>query len=81
MVGEIGIANGGADLQPTVRSGFDRVERQTVDVNHPRRRFDVQLHQVDERRAAGDEPHVRALLCGCSLGHAGNRRRGISWAG
>ena len=27
-----------------------------------RGRFDVQLHQVDERRAAGQEAHVGALL-------------------
>ena len=77
MVGEIGIANGGADLQPAVGRGFDLVERQAVDVEHPRRRFDVQLHQIDQRRPAGDEPHVRALLRGLRLRGGRDRRRGI----
>ena len=67
MVGEIRIADGRADLQAAVGRRFDLVERQTVDVEQPRRRFDVQLHQVEQRRAAGDEPHVRALLRGLRL--------------
>ena len=77
MVGEIRISNGGANLQPAVRRCFDLVERQTVDVDQPHRRFDVQLHQIDQRRAAGDEPHVRALLRGFRLRAGRNRRRGI----
>ena len=32
-----------------------------------RGRLDVQLHQIDQRRPAGDEPNVRALLRGVRL--------------
>ena len=77
MVGEIRITNGGANLQAAVRRCFDFVERQTVDVDHPRRHFDVQLHQIDQRRAARNEPHIRTLLCGFRLRGSRNRRRGI----
>ena len=77
MVGEIGIANGGADLQPAVGRRFDLVERQAVDVEEPRGRLDVQLHQVEQRRPAGEEPHVRALLRGFRLRGRRDRRRGI----
>ena len=77
MVGEIRIANRGADLQPAVRRRFDLVERQTVDVEEPRGRFDVQLHQIDQRRPAGEEAHVRALLRGLRLRGRRDRRRGI----
>ena len=37
VVGEIGIANRGADLQPAVGRRFDLVERQAVDVDQPLR--------------------------------------------
>ena len=46
MLREIGIADGSTDLQAAVRRRFDRVERQTVHVDHARRRFDVELHQI-----------------------------------
>ena len=41
------------------------------------RRLDIELHQVDQRRAAGDEAHVRALLRRLRLRRDGDRRRGI----
>jgi hypothetical protein len=80
MVGEICIANGGANLQPAVGCCFDLVERQPVDVDDPRWRFDVQLHQIQQRRAAGDEPHVGALLRSVRWRGARHRRRGIGWS-
>ena len=77
VVGELGIANRRTNLQAAIRRRFDLIERQAVDVEHLRRRFDVQLHQVDQRRPAGEEPHVRALLRGLRLRGARDRRRGI----
>src|SRR5438309_191587 len=69
MIREIRVADCGADLQAAVRSWFDLVERQTVNVEDPGRGLDVQFHQVDERRSPSDEPHVCALLRGpCMAG-------------
>jgi hypothetical protein len=41
MVREIGVAYGGADLEPAVRRLFDLVQRLAVDVEHAPGRFDV----------------------------------------
>ncbi len=77
MVGEIRISNGGPDLQTPLRSGLGLVERQAVDVEDPRGRFDVQLHQIQQSRPAGDESRVRALLRSFRLSGGRDRRRGI----
>ena len=37
-------------------------QRQTIDVDNFLRRLDVQLHQIDQRRSAGDETNVGSLL-------------------
>ena len=42
----------------------DLRQRQTVDVDNTARRFDIELHQIDQRGAARDEANVRALLRG-----------------
>ena len=68
MVGEIRIADRGADFQPAVRRRLDLVEWQTVDVDEPCRRFDIEFHQIDERRPAGDKAHVCTLLRSFRLG-------------
>ena len=43
----------------------------------PHGRLDVELHQIDEGRAAGDEPDVRSLLRRLRLGAGGDRRRRV----
>ena len=54
--------------------GSIRSSGKPVDVDHARGPLDVELHQVDQRRAAGEEPHVRALLCRGRRGRGGDRR-------
>ena len=51
-----------ADLETAAGNGLDLVERQLIDVDDARRVFDIQFHQVDECRSAGDESDIRALL-------------------
>ena len=67
MVGDIGVADEGSDDQATRRARLDVIERETVDVDDLARAFDVELHQVDEGGAAGDEANLRALLGGRGL--------------
>ena len=67
-------------FSPPSGVAFHFVERQTVDVEELRGRFDVQLHQIEQRRPAGDESHVRALLRGFRPRGSRNRRRGICGA-
>ena len=55
MGGQIGVAYPGADPQAAFRSGFDLVQRELVDIDEVRGRLDLQLHQVEEVRAARDE--------------------------
>jgi hypothetical protein len=55
VIGEIGVAHQGADAQTAVRSAFDLVQRQPVNVDHLCGAFDIHLHQVDKIGAAGDE--------------------------
>src|SRR5207244_3338348 len=44
-----------ADAQPAIGRGRDLVECEAVDVDQVRRRLDVELHQVEQVGAAGDE--------------------------
>jgi hypothetical protein len=55
VIGEIAVGHQRADPQAAVASVLDLVERQTRDVDQPRRARDVLLHQVDQIGAAGDE--------------------------
>ncbi|MGY4226419.1 hypothetical protein ACVMIH_003780 [Bradyrhizobium sp. USDA 4503] len=63
--GEIGVAHQRADPQAAVRGLLDAVERQVVDVDQMRRRLDLELHQVEQIRTAGDELGVRGAGGGC----------------
>ena len=53
--GEIGVAHQRADAQPAVGRRFDLVEREAVHVDQVRRRFDLELHQVEQVGAARNE--------------------------
>ncbi len=53
---EIAVANQRADTQAASGSLFDLVERQPVDVDEFRWRLDLELHQVEQIGAAGDDP-------------------------
>src|SRR5262245_4760963 len=69
MIGQIGVPNGGANLQTALRRCFNLIEGQTVYVENVTRGFDIEFHEVQQGCAAGDE----------SDGHrdgAGTRRRG-----
>ncbi|MNF74489.1 hypothetical protein D3C84_565230 [compost metagenome] len=69
--GEVGVAHQGADSQAAFGCGFDSVQGQVVDVDQLRRRLDVQLHQVQQVGAAGDE--ARAIDLGGERGGFGRR--------
>ena len=64
VVCDVGVACEGADLQPTVRGRFDGGEIERIDVDELCRLLDVDLHVIDQVRAAGDEADVRPLLSG-----------------
>ena len=57
-----------ADAQPAIGRGFDPGERQAADVDQVRRLLDLQLHQVEQVRAAGDELGVRRFGRGLHRG-------------
>ena len=44
-----------ADAQAAVGQLLDLVQRKRVDIDQPGRVLDAELHQVDQRRAPGDE--------------------------
>nr|GEU28231.1 hypothetical protein [Tanacetum cinerariifolium] len=69
---QVGIAHQGADAQATVCRGLDAVEGQAVDIDQVGWRLDLELHQVQQVGAAGDE--ARAGGAGDGLG--GVRRSG-----
>jgi hypothetical protein len=54
--GKIGVAHQRADAQAAFLRRRDLVERQAVHVNQMCRRFDLELRQVEQVGAAGDEP-------------------------
>jgi len=62
MVGEVGVANQRADLQAAVGELLHLVERKPVDVDDQLGALDVELHEVEQGGAAGDEANRRALL-------------------
>jgi hypothetical protein len=57
--GQVGVAHQRADAQAALRRGLDLVQRQAVHVDQMLRRFDLQLHQVQQIGAAGDEAAAR----------------------
>jgi hypothetical protein len=68
--GEVGIAHERADAQTAVVRLLDPVEIQTIDVEQMRRRFDFELHEVEQVGTAGDE--LRAgRACGRCRGLGG----------
>ena len=66
--GEVGVAHQRADPQAAIGASLDLVEREAVDVDQVRRRLDLELHQVEQIGAAGDEA--------CAPARARGRRRG-----
>ena len=56
VVGEIAVGNERADAQAAVCGLLDRLERQMGDVDQPRGARDILLDEIDQVRAAGDEP-------------------------
>ena len=58
---EVGVSHHCADSQTAVGKRSDLVERQARDVDELRWLFDVELHQVDERRPSGEiaSPRIR----------------------
>ena len=59
-----------AEPQPAVRGRLNVGQRQPRDVDQPARPLDVLLHQVDQVRAAGDEP---GALDACGSGRGFGR--------
>ncbi len=80
MLREIGVARRRADAEAAVRRRLDRGERQTAHVDESRRPLDVELHEVEKRRAAGDEADVGALLRGLRTCAGSDGRGGVGGA-
>ena len=59
VIRKVAVRNERTDLQPAFCRLLDRLQRQTRDVDQPRRLLDVLLHQVDQVGAARDELCVR----------------------
>ncbi len=62
---EICVAHQRSDAQSTFRSRFDLIEREPVDVDEMLRRFDLELHEIEQIGAAGDELGSRPALRCC----------------
>jgi len=62
IIRQIGVTDSRADLQASLRRGFNLVERQTIDIQQARGSFHVQLHQIDQRRASAQEARRRTLM-------------------
>ena len=69
--GQVGVAHQRADAQAALRRRLDLVERQAVDVDQVRGRLDLQLHQVEQVGAAGDELARRACAATAAAASAG----------
>ncbi|OFA00968.1 hypothetical protein DUPY_22520 [Duganella phyllosphaerae] len=69
---QVGIAHQGADAQAALGRGFDAVQAQAVDVHQVGRRFDLELHQVEQVGAACNEARAgSAGRDGCRFGNCG----------
>jgi hypothetical protein len=62
MMGQVEVANERPDLQPSVLQLFDVAKRQMIDVDHLTWALDVELHEIDQGRAAGNKSNLRSLL-------------------
>ena len=71
--GEIGVADQGADAEAAFRRRFDLVEVEAVHVDQMRGCLDLEFHQVEQVRPAGDEH--RALDAGRGSGCVGSGGR------
>jgi hypothetical protein len=71
--GQVGVAHQRTDAQAAVGGAFDLVEAEAVDVDQVRGRLDLQLHQVEQVGAAGNE--ARAGQCGCRVRQPASGRR------
>ena len=63
-MGHVGVACQCSDDQPAVGRSLDLVERKNVDVYDLSGAFDVELHQVNQRGATGNEANFCRLLGG-----------------
>ena len=59
MSSEVGVSHQRTDPQPTFGGALDLVEREAVHVDQMRRRLDLELHQIEQVGAAGDELRTR----------------------
>ena len=66
--GKVGVAHQSANAQTPFGRRLDLVERQAVHIDQMGRRLDLELHQVEQVGAAGDEAAARRPHC---------RRRGF----
>jgi hypothetical protein len=56
------VFGGRAELQAAIGGGFDLIERQAADVDQLCRRLDIELHQIELRRPAGEQANRGTLL-------------------
>ncbi len=60
MVRNIGIPGERPDAQASLERSLDLLQRKTIDVDDLLRCLDVEFHEVDQRRSAGDVLRVAA---------------------
>lgn len=61
---DIGVTGQGPDDQAAVGAGLDTIKRKNINVDDLMWTLDVELHEIDQRSAPGDEADLSALL-GC----------------
>jgi len=64
MMSDIGVAGEGSNDQTAFGAGLDVIERKNINVDNLTWTLDVELHEIDQRCAPGDEADVSPLL-GC----------------
>jgi hypothetical protein len=62
MMSNIGVAGEGADDQAAIGAGLDAIERKNINVDDLTWPLDVELHEIDQRSAPGDEAYLGSLL-------------------
>src|ERR1700722_19616345 len=62
MTRNIGVTGKSSDDKAAIGAGLDAIERKNVNVDDLAWALDVELHEVNQRSAPGDEAYLRSLL-------------------
>src|SRR5580698_4012980 len=86
MMGQIGVADHGADAKTAVGELLDGVEADVVDVDESGGALNIEFHEVEQSGAAGDKADILirggadglVSICGANIGEEFHRG---SWFG